>query len=254
MVDSGHDAGAGKTVYRVAYSAMVDASLARPPEAEVQAFWLRQGNLVKFSVQVKNLSNTMLSSSNQATVHVLIYEEAHLQLTNRFVIATVNTPISSLASGATATYQLQTGDLVGADWTKLHYIALVDYIPNSSTGIYDLLQAAQVLPLPEVQPEQLVFLVDNSAAIDPIQFAKVQAASNLTWNATVPPGNTWLSVTPTGSLSTPVQVTVNKAALANGWQQAVILFSSPDSPFYGQVTVSAYLGDLISLFLPMTAK
>jgi hypothetical protein len=253
MVDSGNNARAGPAAYIAAYSTMVDASMARQPQAEVQAFWVRQGNKVNFSVQVKNLSGKTLSSSNDATVHAIVYQQQHLQLTGRYVVSAVKTSISSLANGATGTYTLQTGDLIGVDWSKLHYIALVDYIPNSTLGKYDMLQAAEATLLPEVQPEQLVFLVDNDDTSVPSQSAQVQGPSSLTWNASE--SAAWLSVSPgNGTPATLPQFSVSKAALAGGWQQAIVSFSSPDGALSDQVTVKAYLGELVYLFLPMTAK
>ena len=89
MVDSGNNAKAGPAVYLAAYSTMVDASLARAPQAELQAYWSRQGDKVNFSVQVKNLSGRTLSSGNGATVHAIVYQQEHLQLTDRFVVSAV---------------------------------------------------------------------------------------------------------------------------------------------------------------------
>jgi hypothetical protein len=252
MVDSGHNAKAGPTTYIAAYSTMVDASMARPPQANVNAFWLRQGNKVNFSVQVKNLSGKTLNASNDATVTVLVYQESHLQLTGRFVVNVVTTGISNLANGATGTYTLQTGDLVGIDWTRLHYIALVDYKPSNSAENYDMLQAAVALPQALVQPDQLVFLIDHSAVSVPSQNAQVVGPSSLTWNASE--SASWLTVTSTGTPTIPVQFTVNKAALANGLQQAIVTFNSTDGSLSDQVTVKAYLGDLISVFLPMVSR
>jgi hypothetical protein len=252
MVDSGHGAKAGPAPYISAYSAMVDASLTRAAKGEVQAFWVRQGNKVNFTVQVKNLSNQTLSTSNNATVHVLIYQQQHLVLTDRFVVNTVNTPISNLANGATGVYQLQTIDLLGVDWTRLHFIALVDYRPGGASGPYDTLQAAVATPLAQMKPDQLVFLVDNSAITVPTQFAHVEGATSLTWNASE--SASWLTVTSTGNQSTPAQFLVNKASLVSGWQQAVVTFSSTDGALSDQVTVKAYLGDLNMVFLPIARK
>jgi hypothetical protein len=252
MVDSGYNAKAGPATYVAAYSTMVDNSLVRAPQAELQAYYNRQGDKVHFSVHVKNLSGKTLSTSNGATVHVLVYEQAHLLLTGRFVVSTVNTPISSLANNATGVYELQTVDLVGVDWSKLHYIALVDYRPSVSSTKYDMLQAAEAVPLAQVSPDQLVFLVDNSDTSVPNQTAQVHGASGLTWNASE--SASWLTVTTTGNLSTPAVFSVSKPALSGGWQQAVVTFSSTDGALSDQVTVKAYLGDLISIFLPMTAK
>ena len=51
----------------------------------------------------------------------------------------------ALASGASATFTLETPDLTVVDWNKLHYVALVDYRPVSGSA-YDMLQAAVALP------------------------------------------------------------------------------------------------------------
>jgi hypothetical protein len=251
MVDSGHVAKSGPAPYISAYADMVDASLARPAQGEVQAYWFRQGNKVNFSVHVKNLSGKTLSTGNGATVHVLIYQQQHFILTDRYVVNTVNTPISSLANGASGVYELQSVDLVGVDWTKLHFIALVDYRPSSSSTAYDMLQAAVATPA-LVQPDQLIFIVDKDDATVPNKTVQVIGPSSLTWIASE--SASWLTVTSTGTPSTPAQFSVNKASLANGWQQAVVTFSTADGYFSDQVTVKAFLGDLISLFLPMMAK
>ncbi len=252
MVDSGHSTKDGPVAYISAYSAMVDASLPRVAKGQVQAFWARQGNKVNFSVQVKNLDSQTLSTSNGATVHVIVYQQQHLVLTDRFVVDTVNTPISSLASGATGVYQLQTGDLVGVDWSKLHYIALVDYRPSALSAAYDTLQAAVAVPLAQVKPDQLVFLVDNSVSTVPSQFAQVEGQSSLIWSASE--SAPWLTVTASGSPATPAQFSVNRGALVSGWQEAVVSFSSTDGGLSDQVTVKAYLGDLIPVFLPIARK
>ena len=253
MVDSGHNARAGPAAYIAAYSTMVDASLARLPQAELQATWVRQGDKVNFSVQVKNMSGKTLSPSNDATVHAIVYQQQHLQLTGRYVVSAVENSISSLANGATGTYTLQTGDLIGVDWSKLHYIVLVDYIPNSSSEKYDMLQAAVAQPAAFVQPDQLVFLVDDGDTTIPNQSAQVQGPSSLTWNASE--SAAWLTVSPgSGTPANQPQFSVSKAALAGGWQQAVVSFSSPDGALSDQVTVKAYLGELTSVFLPVMAK
>lgn len=253
MVDSGNKISNGVVVYQDKFWSMVNLSLARPPQAEVQASWMRQGNQVKFSVQVKNLSGKTLSSANSAAVNAIIYEEGvGGALTNRYVRAAVETAITGLANNATATYQLQTPDLTGVNWSKLHYIALVDYQPSSSSGKYDMLQAAVATPLAQVEPDQLVFLVDHNATSVPNQTAQVQGPSSLTWNATE--SAFWLTVTATGNPSTPVQFTVSKADLIGGWQQTVVSFSSIDGALSDQVIVKAYFGDLNILFLPMMAK
>jgi hypothetical protein len=252
MVDSGNSAKSGPGPYVSGYSIMVDNSMVRAPKAEIQALWVRQGNKAKFTVQVKNLSGVTLSSSNEATVHVIVYLQQHVYLTSRLVVFAAHTAITSLANGALGAYNLETDDLTSVDWDKLHYIALVDYIPNSTTGKYDMLQAAFAEPA-EVQPEELRFLVDNDDPSVPPQFTKVIAPSSLTWNASesVP----WLAITPgSGNPATLPQFTVSKAALVPGWQQTSVSFTSPDSVFTDSVTVKAFLGELSQTLLPVMMK
>jgi hypothetical protein len=149
IVDSGNQVVDGPVDYHTVYSQMVDAAMARPAKATIQATQQRIGNRVQFTVQVQNQSGVILSSdSNSATVHAIVYEDAHVGVTNRYVRAAVASTITSpLASGATASFTLETADLTVIDWNKLHYIALADYRPAGLSGPYDMLQAAWALPL-----------------------------------------------------------------------------------------------------------
>ena len=126
---------------------MVDAALARPVQAEIQAYWWRTGNRAGFRVQVKNLSTVTLSLGvNSATVHAIVYEDARVRLTNRFARAAVEAGISNLAPNATATFTLETSDMGAVNWDNLHFVVLVDYRPSSSVGAFDMLQAVVALP------------------------------------------------------------------------------------------------------------
>jgi hypothetical protein len=60
----------------------------------------------------------------------------------------LNRPPPGRDSGHLATFILETGDLTGVDWTRLHYLALVDYQPGGVALLepYDVLQAAIALP------------------------------------------------------------------------------------------------------------
>ncbi len=101
MVDSGHQISNGYLNFYNVYKAMVDTELARPPQAEIQAQWWRTGDKVGFYAQVKNLSPAKLSSgTNSASVHAIVYEDAKVKVTNRFVRAAVETGISDLAPNA----------------------------------------------------------------------------------------------------------------------------------------------------------
>jgi len=147
MTDSGSQVifgETGPTFYNYS-TAMIDASLARPPQAGITAQVQRVGNSFHFDVQVTNLSGVTLSPSNEATVYGIVYEEGATDgLTSRYVRAAASTGISSLASGATASFALDTSalSLSGVQWSHLHPVVLVDYRPGGSSGQYDMLQAA----------------------------------------------------------------------------------------------------------------
>ena len=147
IVDSGHQVKSGVVPYYNTYKDMVDQELVRAPQAQIQATWQRIGNKITFSIQVINHSGVSLSSAqNRATVHALVYEDAKVGVTSRYVRSAVFQNINtSLAPGASATFTLNTTDLLGVDWNKLHFLALVDYQPVSSPA-YDMLQAAVALP------------------------------------------------------------------------------------------------------------
>ncbi len=148
IADSGHQVmSGGYPNFYNPYKNMVDQELTRPPQAHVQATWHRTGNKVTFSIQVTNQSGVSLSyAENKAAVHAVVYEDAKVGVTSRYARSAVFQNLSTaLASGASATFTLETPDLTVVDWNKLHFVALVDYRPASS-GAYDLLQAAVALP------------------------------------------------------------------------------------------------------------
>ena len=173
MVSSGHQISNGYlgSSAHDTYQAMIEAELARPPQAEITATAQRlSGDKLHFNIQLTNLSGVTLSSSNAATVHAIVYER-HTpvdtntdHITERIVRAAVATAISpALASAATATFELETAALTNVvDWNKIYSIVLVDYRPAGSSGPYDMLQAAAV----ESQPS---LTVSKQATPDPVQ-------------------------------------------------------------------------------------
>ena len=145
MTDSGYNTADGPVSFPTG-QIMIDDSLARAPKADIFAQVQRVGDSYHFDVQVTNLSGVGLSSSNEATVYAIVYEDvtpnaSTTPLTSRYVRAVASTGISSLANGATGSYSLDTSDLTGVDWGRLHPVVLVDYRPGGS-GYYDMLQAA----------------------------------------------------------------------------------------------------------------
>ena len=138
MVDSGNQYSGGYEDFHAVYGDMVDTALTRPTQVDIQAYWWRTGDQVSLYVPVTNTGAAAISG---ATAHAIVYEETHVRLTDRFVRQAVAMPMGDLAPGATVTYTLDTPDLTGVDWQRLHYIVLVDQRLPGASGAYDTLQA-----------------------------------------------------------------------------------------------------------------
>lgn len=256
MVDSGNQYTSGPVDYYTVYSAMVDNSLVRPPQAAVEASAWRTGDEMGFYVQVQNLAGVALSPANDATIHGLVYEDTDVGVTSRYVRAVVSTSIANLEPGTTATYTFETEELEGVNWEKLHTIVLVDYIPSGSPGAYDMLQAAQAVLMPEpfsVEPNPLWFLVDPSDPPDPTASLHIEGARFVNWSAVE--SVDWLTVSPaTGSYDTHPLVTIDTDLLTPGLQQGVIGFSTLDDFFADYVIVDVYYAPLEHSYLPLVNK
>jgi hypothetical protein len=253
MVDSGHEFSNG-VVDADVYRSMVNNALARPPQAEIEAYWWRVGDSVTFAIQVTNLSGVTLSSTNKATVWGIVYEDEHVVNTDHYVRAVTSVAISSLVPGAAATFTLQTVDLTGVDWAKLHFVALVDYRPNPSLRPYDTLQAVLAQPQFTVQPDTVTLMVDPGDTATPTAAVSLVASETLSWTAES--SAAWLTVTPTSG-NTEIQpvVSVMTSTLAAGWQQGIVTFTTTSGdPLSDTLTVSAYYGAVWRIYLPCVIR
>ncbi len=255
MVDSGNQINNGYVNFGSVYSAMVDAALARPPKADIQAGWWRTGNKVGLYIQVLNLSGVSLSTTNAAALHVLIYEEAHVKTTSRFVRSTLIQEIT-LANNTTATYQVESAELTGVDWNKIHAVVLVDYRPGGTIGSYDMLQAVEAEQVPVafgVLPEAPVFLIELSDLIDQQLTMTVLGPAFVNWTASE--NTDWFTLNPmSGSNSTKPILTALRGRLSPGWQQGSLTFVTADGMLTKQLNVSAYVGEVSKIFLPVLLR
>jgi len=254
MVDSGQQISNGYlgSSAHDTYQAMVDAELARPPLALLEAIGWRLGNRMHFDGTLTNLSGVTLSSSNSATIHALVYEE-HTpvdpnvdHITGRIVRAAVSTEVSpALAHGAARTFALDTSELSNVvDWTEVHAIVLVDYRPAGSSGAYDMLQAVsadttpaltvskRALPDPVQAGKPLTYTIrvtnvgrmDLHATVTDTLPAHVTPAGVLIWTPTITaPGGIWehtfvvtVETGYTGALVNRVEVTTEEGATGMG--------------------------------------
>jgi len=155
MVDSGNQFSGGRQDFHTVYGNMVNTALTRPAQVDIQAYWWRTGDQVRFYVHVTNPGPDPLTG---ATAHAIVYEETHVRLTDRFVRQAVAEPMMTLGAGSTDTYTLETPDLTGVDWNRLRYIVLVDRRPPGQGGAYDTLQAVFAEPSNEGTPLPKTYL------------------------------------------------------------------------------------------------
>ncbi len=263
IVDSGQQVDDGPPPgfdFAGTYRSMVNAELARPPQAELTATYQRVADHFVFSVHVQNLSGVTLSSANRAAVHALIYEDALVGVTSRYVRTAAYLAIDSpLANEAEANYTLTTDDLVGVNWEKLHGVVMVDYRP-ASDGPYDMLQAALATdaapPSMDVNRDAIYFLIDQANPQDGEAVLTITSTvSDLTWTITedIP----WLLVNPTsGTAGASAQVLAVASQITPGKHTGTITVQGNSSAgtFEKQVQVTAYLGPLYQVQLPLILK
>ena len=257
MVGSGYQISNGYVDFYPVYRNMIEAQLARPPQAAVNASYQRVGNHFDVRVSVTNESGVPLSYLNQATVHVIVYEEAKVHDTNRFVRAASSESISdSLEHGQTVSFILTTEDITPVNWDAVHVIALVDYRPQS-TGPYDTLQAAVATESVDfgVSPDTVVFMVSpTETAVAPRQLTIV-GPPKLTWHVTG--AADWFIVAPPqGDRSTSPQLSLVLGNLTDGWQEKTITFNAETAAetFQEDVLVRAYRGPIFQVYLPIVVS
>jgi hypothetical protein len=142
MVDSGNQISNGSVAFAQRYRAMVDAALQRPAAGRLEVHRERVGNAFRFEIELTNLSDETLSAANSATLHVIVYEEAHVGDTDRWVRAATYRSISTLPPGEAASFTVELAPLGVVDWDKLHSVVIADYRLGGATGAYDTLQAS----------------------------------------------------------------------------------------------------------------
>ena len=146
IVDSGNQWSLGYIDFSTDYRAMVDAELFRPLQGEITVERERFADTFEFTIEVTNNTGEPLSTSNWASVHAIVFEDAPdgiARVTDRYVRGAVHGAIVSLADGESDTFTLVV-DLngVAVDWQDLHSVVLVDCRPAGGSGPYDTIQAA----------------------------------------------------------------------------------------------------------------
>lgn len=249
---------------------LVQPELARAPQAEVSAVMWRVGNHLRFVVTVKNTSGVTLSTGNSAYVTAVVYEDVtyvpppnNATDTSRVARAAPELAISTLANGASATYTIDTPDLSGVNWSKLHGVAFVDFKPgNKDPSYWDMLQAALATynsqaPSLNVSPGALSFMftkADPGVKIDSLSISGYP--TGLSWSATK--AASWLSISPaSGTLPGSMTVQVNSAGLPKATYNDTIHFTAagPEGPLTKDVPVTLVVSETIyPFYLPIIKR
>ncbi|HVN31018.1 MAG TPA: hypothetical protein VMT45_03445 [Thermoanaerobaculaceae bacterium] len=247
MVDSGHQVSSGsKTDYKAAYKTLVDTELTRPPRAEIEAYARRVGNTMRIYARVINGAGTALSTAgNDATLQALVWEDARVGLTGRFVRAAPWIGISpEVPPGGAFQATLETPNLSAVNWSALHAVVFADYRPGTGSA-YDMLQGALAHPATlTADPETVTVALEVNDRQDQSVPVHLQGPYVLNWTAVtdVP----WITVSPdAGPIYAQPTLTVVAGRLSTGWQHGVITFtaSSEDGMSLSQtVPVSAFSG------------
>ena len=189
MVGSGYRTSSGLVDYARVYAEMVDSELARPPRAEVTAYWRRSGDLLRSYVAVRNTGDDALLLDEQAAVWVIVYENAPVGVSNTWVRSATRWRLDSdLAPGEIATAVIDAPGSTVEDWGRVAELALVEDQPGGD-GRYDMLQAAEAAPASlTVAPTQLRLTRMASTAKLALEGPHV-----LEWSATT--DVRWLEVT-----------------------------------------------------------
>jgi hypothetical protein len=246
MVDSGHRLSSGwQPDFKAAYRKLVDAELARAPHLEIEAYVRRVGSRARVCARLHNTSGVALSVTNRATVHALVWENAHVGVTSRIMRAAPLAAISPpLAPGGELGATLETPDLSGVNWDVLHTVVVADYVPGPSRA-FDMLQGAVAEPAGLfANPESVTFRVDAGSPAD--RSAPLQLRGPYVLNWTAVSDRPWITVAPdAGAVGTQPVLTAAADGLSPGWQEGAATFtaSSPDGmSFAATITVRAYLG------------
>jgi hypothetical protein len=247
MVDSGHQISNGsQNDFKAAYRPLVNAELARPPQAEIEAYFRKVGSRMRIYARMRNDSGPTLSAAaNGAALHALVWEDAHAGVTNRIVRAAPWVGMTpEVAPNGSFTTTLETPDLAGVNWQALHTVVLADYVPGPGTA-YDSLQAAIAEPADlSVDPDTTTLGVDANHPEDRSAPLRLRGPHVLSWTAT--PDVEWLAVAPeSAEIAVQPTVRIEAGRLAPGWQEGRVSVraASEDGMSFSQtVAVRVFLG------------
>ena len=146
VVGSGYDVCQGPVDYAARYRQMLEAELARPPRAAIQAWSRPWGNGLQVFATVRNLGAEALRTSTRPTLWLVAWEDGRIGLTKTFVRATASRALAAdIPPGGAATFTLEVPSLGTADRQRVRAVVLLDELLAGSSR-YDLLQSVVAQP------------------------------------------------------------------------------------------------------------
>ncbi len=240
MVGSGYRTSSGHVDYQPVYGDMISAERSRPPDAEVTAFWRRDGAFVRSYVTVRNVRDDRLRVADQAAVWLVVFERARIGVSDTWVRSTRRHPLTSdLDPGATVELVIDAPGTAIADWQRAAAVVMVEDRPGG-TGAYDMLQAALATPAAlDVSPERVRLTpAARSAEIT------VTGPHALSWSASsdVP----WLDLSPsTGTVPGTTTVTLRPELRPPGALVGVVTVDAAGDGMTFGAAVEIELGGLV---------
>ena len=125
MVGSGSRTSSGSTAYEQVYRSMLNAELARPPRAAIDAWWRRNGSALRVYAVATNHGEEDLAAGREAALWVIGYENGRVGHTNTWVWTTVRWALPyDLAPGESVTATIDTPPVSGPDWSRMAALVL----------------------------------------------------------------------------------------------------------------------------------
>jgi hypothetical protein len=190
VVGSGYDVCQGPVDYANRYRQMLEAELARPPRAAIQAWSRPWGDGLQVFATVRNLGAGALSTSTRPTLWLVAWEDGRIGLTKTFVRATASRALAAdVPPGGTASFTLEVPSLGTANRQQVRAVVLLDELLAGGSR-YDLLQSVVAQPAGiSVTPAAVTLGASAGETLVTLEGPHV-----LTWSATSDVA--WLEVTP----------------------------------------------------------
>lgn len=246
------------------YTAMIDAYLNRVPMAEIESYYWREGGTIHVIGTVKNISSVTLSTANMAGFSASVKWPGPMlgaHTTHNGAMNSATTVIDYLAPGETATYRTSVTTWENnVDWDAVEVYTMVDY-ETEPGGIFDQLQADRATMIADpgdigATPNYFYhFVPAEQLAIEDMEVT-ITGMTGMQWAASV--DETWLQIDKAiGVVGDKLTLSVDKADLVEGWQDATVTITPIDGNDITSVYVRIYLGfpdEIRDLFLPFVFR